>query len=459
MKNESKKKLISIFAILSLSLFLIPFTLSDNPPQSDNSYIHSRGPNWDLEKSDKGFTRTSYFGNVNVKDSDGKYKPFNEVIKHSKNVDTLTFNSVNSDITLQFIALTPAGNQMPIQSVVGFDLRVDEYLGKKKWSYDLRVDEYLGKKKWSYDLNLPNTQFSALVNVTTELPLTIVDNDVISDELIISFKDVLDYGYTYNVVKINDYNAVFTINKDWNSHGIKNGDFITIDPTVTYNFSDQTNIFAHEFVEDGGCNNINSIPEAEWSPDKCDTGSPSDITSEASLDSSDNSDSHIDVSNGENAWQRFYVNVQEDTSDIIMINWTFEGVSSSSPSPYAMLFTRNWSATNWTSMADNIDGLGDQLHYPNISSNIDDYINDSGATALLFYGGASGSNEDLYTDFIKLEITYDDIIINTPISNEEVLNTRNDTINTSSSGYNDTIWYSLNDGKKNTTICTLSGEC
>ena len=138
----------------------------------------------------------------------------------STETDTITLTTDNDyDIDLQFIALNPGGVPMPISSIVGFNTRIEE-----------TTDGF----KWSYDLQLPNSDFVAKILVTSPIPITILnDKYVVVDGSIISFDDVLEYGYSYTLTKINDYVAEFEITKDYSAHGLSPGYYIMIDPTVT----------------------------------------------------------------------------------------------------------------------------------------------------------------------------------------------------------------------------------
>lgn len=138
----------------------------------------------------------------------------------STETDTLTLTTENDyDIDLKFIALNPGGNPMPISSIVGFNTRIEE-----------TTDGF----KWSYDLKLPNSDFVAKVLISSTTPITILeDKYIVIDGSLISFDDVLDYGYSFSLTQIDVYNAEYEITKDYLSHGINQGDLITIDPTIT----------------------------------------------------------------------------------------------------------------------------------------------------------------------------------------------------------------------------------
>lgn len=61
--------------------------------------------------------------------------------------------------------------------------------------------------------------------------------------------------------------------------------------------------------------------------------------------------------------------------------------------------------------------------------------------------------------FVHADIVGDDVVVNAPIDNQEIINTLHTTLNTSQAGYNQTIWYSINSGIFNATICNDTSEC
>jgi len=133
-------------------------------------------------------------------------------------VITLTTDN-NYDVDMQFIALNPANNPMPISSVIGFNTRIET-----------NDDGF----KWSYDLNLPNSNFVAKVKITSPIPVTILENKyVVVDGVLISFDDVLDYDYEFSLNQIDQYSVEYIITKDYSAHGININDAIVIDPSIT----------------------------------------------------------------------------------------------------------------------------------------------------------------------------------------------------------------------------------
>ena len=65
-----------------------------------------------------------------------------------------------------------------------------------------------------------------------------------------------------------------------------------------------------------------------------------------------------------------------------------------------------------------------------------------------------------YADYINININYSDILVNSLSDNQEILNNLSTTLNISSVlNYNNTIWYSWNNGITNNTLCTELNEC
>jgi len=170
-------------------------------------------------------SKSLYSGAMFAKNSSGNYAPFRSVVKlnqHSTETDKIVLEGLNSTTNLTFKAYNPGGQPMPIQSVVGFNVVINE----SRANY-----------KWGYNLNLPNVNFVARVKIESDGELTYDNNYVYVDGLKISFDDVLEYNYSYT---LNDDGGIYyEITKDYNGHGIKNNDMIWIDPTITLNSSNK----------------------------------------------------------------------------------------------------------------------------------------------------------------------------------------------------------------------------
>jgi len=225
--------------ITSLIILILLFQFCITPisaPEVPNQVIINRGSNWDEYDNDDGtFTRVIYSYNKNIFDGN-RYRPFTDVIGLTKTGtfnETLILDGLNSTTILTFsteipiVSWLPIYRKLPIQSVVGFNL----------WTEDNG-----GGYKWGYNLQLPNSKFRGVVDVVSDKPLAILDDDTWVDGMKISFKDVIEHNYTYTVERVNDYHIRYTITKDFNAHGILVGQMIEIDPTIQLQDADTENL-------------------------------------------------------------------------------------------------------------------------------------------------------------------------------------------------------------------------
>ncbi len=95
------------------------------------------------------------------------------------------------------------------------------------------VEETDNGYKWSYYFRLPSKNYEPKIMVNSETPIKLLEDKyvIINDNKMISFDDVIDYGFTYDVVISDQYNAIVTLSKDWKNYNI--GDMIYIDPLIT----------------------------------------------------------------------------------------------------------------------------------------------------------------------------------------------------------------------------------
>lgn len=144
-------------------------------------------------------------------------------------------------------------------------------------------------------------------------------------------------------------------------------------------------------------------------------------------------------------------------NDITYINWSNWVKSGSTRTVSGYIW--NYTSSSWYKCIDYFPSSTTVISKSCfIEGNASDFIDSNNVTTFLIWGNSSVS-QYLTTDYVSLSITYDDIIINKPTDNQEVLNTLSMLINTSQAGYNQTIWYSLDNGISNKTLCMNSLEC
>jgi len=212
-----KITLLVVFLIVSVSFVPMMVEPVNAPP---TKRLVGRGPNWDeYDNGDGTFTRTIYSYNRNIFNG-SEYVPFTKAVglrKSGNFNETLVLTGLNSTTYLTFMTLNPGGLLIPVNSTLGFNV----------W-----INDSGGGYKWGYSLKLPNSRFRGVVDIESDRPLTISDNDTWVDGMRISFRDVIEHNYTYTVERISDCHVRYVIVKDFGEHGISVGQMIEIDPTV-----------------------------------------------------------------------------------------------------------------------------------------------------------------------------------------------------------------------------------
>lgn len=234
-----------------------------------------------------------------------------------------------------------------------------------------------------------------------------------------------------------------------------------LDPSLTMNFNatfQSVNSFAKDCT-DGG----NTIPPSN-TLFNC-TGTLTDISSQSSLDSSDNTRMLTTASGTQNPYQVFYFNLSVPKSDITSLNFSWEGQGFSELNPDGTIYGYWYNSTSstWINMF-SLPGWaaagGNPSPYDSVknngTTNTQDFINSSNYFHALVYWDTPASNpgQVLKTDYVYLSVVYDDLIINSPTNNQEILNSLTTTLNVSSEGYNNTIWWTKDGGITNHTLCT-----
>lgn len=176
------------------------------------------------------------------------------------------------------------------------------------------------------------------------------------------------------------------------------------------------------------------------------------LTSDVTLDALDGSAKQYQVFNNYN-W--FYSNFIIPQQDYVTMNWSFSSKFGNTGSLNISLYYYNYTSSSWifcgnvtptTSVVTGSCLLNYSADIYNTTTNKTNFL-----VSLL---DVAGTVDFWYFDYVSLDVNYNDIVVNIPTTNQNILNSLSTTLNVSSMGYNSTIWYSWNGGISNNTMCT-----
>ncbi len=221
---------------------------------------------------------------------------------------------------------------------------------------------------------------------------------------------------------------------------------VYIDPTVTYEFVSETNIWAYE---GDAC-----IVDYTNPPYRLDVSTTS-YTGSSALHEDDTTYKTISCGAITDQVVYYVFNITQPVDEITSIDSEFIHKNTWG-TPYThKLFVYNYSSTSYVQVDSKLFGAFSEGTLNYVASELSlDFI-DKGILDIAL-------TRERYTtlaDYVSLEVTFDALIVNTPADDKEILNTLSTTLNTSQAGYNETIWYSFNNGITNATLCTTSNEC
>jgi hypothetical protein len=452
---QLKKKNIIINKVLIFSflfvILLVPFSSSGildllglGDPDPSN-YLHSRGPDWDLHKQDGKFVKTQYMGQVNIPISEGSkhYAPYSDVTNFTITDNQMIIEWWDKNVTLEF-----------------YDKKNDK---KEKFKdknntkkQELNFSSKKAKHKTSYyfthnttkEKNKQPDKFGYEITSSNGVDCKVSGYKLVCDEQVIDFTQaVVEQGLT---VEMNDSNLSEMFIE------ISGDSLEYIDPVVTYDYNnDEASGEALEWNRQ--CDfSINGALPTGLLPG----GAFSDVTNSAALDSLDSTgdfftyygDFSCDGIEEQEGGHRFNFTISENINDITEINWSITAKADDFLDADFALW--NDSSSSWIEYA---NGVGAAYTNESVMENAtpSDFITSNNETFFLFAVHKTVQSQDIgNTDFISLTLTYDGITVNSPSNNDEILNNLSDTLNISSSAYNETIWYSFSDGIVNYTMCT-----
>ncbi len=437
---------ISLIFLFVFSILFFSLVSSDEPIEGDT--IHSRTANTNTYRTpDNQFKTVYYSGAVNMPNQQGKYTPFNDVVNVSWKSGAIQYDWYDKSFRLKPLIIYN-NNTYTIaqvkQAYPNVDLKsfIEKPNGKAKFSFNISGIPDSIKD----NINFIVFQLDGATNLSWDDVSRVGTSIFLPDNIELSYQDLVDSGFTLNLV-----------NKTYLKIGNVSGqNSLWLDPVASYNYSDETNIFALGCDEEGG----DSPPPADGPiPTGCDN-TPTDITSRAELNADDNSKLSFDFPEFNTLsyeWQVFYAQIQQNTNDITNMTWLWNGESGGS-SNTVEVYIWNQSSSGWV-LSGSVNSATDADIIYSTNSNSSDFLNSTNFTHYLAQSVWDDTSQDGQTDFVSLSVTYDALVVNTPTSSQEILNNLSTVLNTSQAGYNQTIWYTWNTGIINTTLCTDSLEC
>ena len=329
------------------------------------------------DNKDGTFTQTNYMGAVNIWWWD-EFIPVEDYLNPVVKGDSLTFNDPNGNKIIEFemnyekeSVLSLASPKIEVNSFRGgYYFETDADTEVKSMEYDLSSDfvdefEFRDNKVWVNNIPVDFGMAKDLQNITTTF-------DKVNSKL------------------------VFEIEEG------KTGSLERIDPSVTYNFSDQTRIDAREGEQ---CSND---PTVSGENPGCTNGDIYNLTTDSALDLSDNSreESSGDDWGYDHAWIRFWADTSDiDFNSIISINWTWEGrVGNGGDVLYIHYYdflTDDWSISE----CDSTSSTSDVWLSCYSTTDLNKYINSvTSETYFLAYIGTL--DYEMETDYAVLTIEY-----------------------------------------------------
>lgn len=424
--------------LLFFIIILVTIVVSAPNPPINSETIIERGANYDISKSLLGFKKTMYLGTINMPDSSGKFKPYTEVTNFTINEDNMVIEWYNKKVTLEFYDTKNDKKEkfkdkdLTKKSDLNFISKKKSNKGNYYFTHNMTTDKNKQPDKFGYDIITENT------------------NCVVQGKKLICDEQVIDFNQA-----VTEQNLTVDMNNNFIE--ISGDDLSYIDPTVEYNFNATFQGSTMWAVT------VASVPLSNNPPNSRLPGSIIDITGNSALDSSDNSRVENHLSNENSGGFIFNSSLTEYKNDLLSTKWTWEGnggTFGASGSNNMDGWIWNHTSSNWQQCISSFSTTSDVTKTCSNDTNNDIVNSNTNETVFIMWEfGSYNGDGGIFTDYVKLEITYEDLIINEPSDNDENLNSLSDTLNISTSGYNNSVWYSFSAGKKNTTLCTGDINC
>lgn len=375
--------------------------------------------------------KTSFYPSaINTLDSNGNYVPFETNTIFTSNTTNMTLTWNNKRVFFDFFVY----NGTDIQYLKDMSLSQLEALDVKTYSSSL-----FGLIHYNHTL-LNRDHFTLFgYNITTEnVTCSNFTTSFICDDKSFDYATTVEQGISVN---ISSNQIIF----------YDDTELLFIDPAYSVNYSSGT-----MFGFKGSSSPTSAFPNNVINPITASFGA---VTASNLVAPEDTRETFLVPASGNGVFL-FNMTTNISKEDINNISILWEGSSTLSENMSMMGFMWNYTASNWTQCIDifNLTST-DVQKVCSFTGNVSQFINNSYMTFLVWTRNPVGSGRTMREDFIRLDLTYDDIIINTPVNNQEVLNTLSTTLNTTQTLYNQTLLYSFSNGIKNYSLCTNSNYC
>jgi len=443
MNKKSQSKVVVILFSIIILIFLIilvpKLNLRENINQQGNSKLHSRGANYDIYREPSGqFRKVIYSGAVNVLYNE-TYIPFTEYVDVTEEDGKLKIQTKDGEYC--YFKLKYKLKDDKDKDKEKKEINITEY--KHNYYFTTKIDKKVDDM--AYELNCSGFN------------IDYIDNKLFLNNISIDFnqaKKEQNISTTYNKT---------TKKLEFKPVSGKTADLSYIDPNVLLQDADTENLEDSMVSESAPSTNYGSSFTIS-------VGTDSEVNSERlyfEFNISSIFDNSYDITFANFSFYSYYITYNfvinahhvYDSIDESTITWNNQpcGVNfDDSGSCNLTLMDNKMSAYNaWvsfnvlsgvkTALGKGDDFLGIALRNDTLSNwkEVYTYSKEHSIAALR----------------PKLEITYDDLIVNEPDNNEVIANNLSFQLNTSQARYNNTVWYSWNNGIINNTLCTDSNEC
>ena len=382
------------------------------------------------------FKKIIYAGAVNMKTSENSnnFKPYTDVTNFTMLDDKMIITWWDKEVILEFYDKDKNNKKEKFKDKNNTKKDDLEFTSEKKdnkgsyyYTHNMTKEKNKQPDKFGYEI------------ISSNVDCKISGYKLICDEQKIDFSmAVFEQNLT---VEMNDSN-LSNIFIEFSGETLE-----YIDPELTYNAGD-SNFQALNWEKQSS---LNTPPTS-----LLEGGAYTDKSNDADIISNNGVGDATNINATAKGGYRFRFNYSSDVdlSKITSINWTIDSYKQTTSTCSFYLWDNTDSQWDYFSELTSTSFIDTYL-----SSSDSRYINQTDKNTYSFLVCNSTEADAFFVDFIKLETEYTGIIVNTPTTDQEILNNLSTTLNVSLSLFNQTIWYSYNDGIVNHTLCTNSNSC